>query len=454
MNRHSRSRALPLALAAAALAAAVLTACSGQRLTDLLPLPATPTAVETPVLMCTPPACAPGEVYSCPGDCPGGCGTVCVAPTVTPVTGEIAPAPADWDSLEGWLAALWRGSAEPAAVRAALQASGWQRDFNDWLAADFDGDLRDEWAVILYDESLPGAPFGSPGNLWIVNGDGVVYRQYPIPSQDIYEFLAPTIVGVADMTGDRLPELVTDATVCGAHTCYGNYRIIGFAEGGYRNLVSREPVGEGDAGDTISLSYPEPRLEDYNQDGRAELLVHGGTIGSAGAGVVRPRTEIWAWDGAAVTLADTQLDPTEYRHHVLYEANDRMAAGDLDGALLLYEAAINDPALRNDAFFMPTPEETYAAISQFAAFRLILIDLLRGDAGRAESRLAWLAATYPGTAAADGAAALIGGWTGPEGQAALCESIEATLAARENPTGALADLGYGNPGLTAAEFCP
>lgn len=44
-----------------------------------------PAPGETPLLMCTPPACAPGEVYACPsGDCPGGCGTVCDAPTAAP----------------------------------------------------------------------------------------------------------------------------------------------------------------------------------------------------------------------------------------------------------------------------------------------------------------------------------------------------------------------------------
>jgi|GEM_PF-131097 len=37
----------------------------------------------TPMPLCTPPACAAGEVYYCSGDCPGGCGTTCA--TVTPL---------------------------------------------------------------------------------------------------------------------------------------------------------------------------------------------------------------------------------------------------------------------------------------------------------------------------------------------------------------------------------
>jgi hypothetical protein len=38
--------------------------------------------VPTPFsAVCTPPACAPDEMYHCPGDCPGGCGTTCATAT-------------------------------------------------------------------------------------------------------------------------------------------------------------------------------------------------------------------------------------------------------------------------------------------------------------------------------------------------------------------------------------
>jgi len=450
---------LPLALAA----------CAGFDPTQLLPTVETaapsapasqapvtataglPPAAETPLLMCTPPACAPGETYVCPGgDCPGGCGTVCAAPT--PITGPLAPAPTDWESLEGWLTALWRSHVDPAAVRAALQQSGMQRSYDDWRAADFDGDLQDDWVLVLYDQSLPATPFAAPGDLWIVNGNGVVFRYYAAPSSDIYNFIAPAIIAVADLTGDGRPELVADAHTCGASTCFGNYRVIGQTAAGLGDLVHHTPLSEVDPGNTISISFPDARVQDTDGDGVPEFVVHGGALGSAGAGVVRARTEVWRWDGAAVSLAETRLDPTPYRHHILYEANDRMVAGDLDGALALYEAAINDPALINEPFAY-TPEQVYGDISRFAAFRLVLIDLLQGNAGRAADRLAWLQANYPDTPATQAAAQLIGGWTGPDGMAALCQQIEAGLPA-ESAAGALADMGYGNPALTADDFCP
>ena len=426
-------------------------------ITFVTPGPTLP-GVEAPALMCTPPACVPGQEYACPsGDCPGGCGTICQAPTVvsgaTAVTGPLAAAPTEWESLEGWLATLWRSNVNPAAVRAALQQSGMQRDMADWAAADLDGDLQDEWVLVLYDQSLPGVPFGAPGDLWVVNGDGVSFRYYTAPSSDIYEFLAPTIIAISDLTGDGRPELVTAVVSCGAHTCTSNYRIIGHADGQFNDLVLGEPSPEeGLAGNSIVMPTADARLEDVDGDGRPELLVHGGAIGSAGAGIVRPRTEVWGWDGTAVTRRATILDPTAYRHHVLYEANDRMATGDLAGALALYEAAINDGALHDDGFSYP-PEQVRADVSAFAAFRLILIDLLQGETERAGNRQAWLQATYPDSAAAGAAATLIAGWAGPESAAALCESIAANLATLSNPTGALADMGYGNPSLAAGDFC-
>lgn len=412
-----------------------------------------PPIAETPALMCTPPACAADEFYACPsGDCPGGCGTVCVTPT--PITGPLGAAPTDWENLESWLTMLWRSNVNPAAVRAALQQSGVQRSLGDWAAADFDGDLQDEWVVVLYDQSLPGVPFGSPGDLWIANGNGPIFRYYNAPSSDIFEFLAPTIVKVTDLTGDGLPELITDAAVCGANTCFDNYRVIGLKDGVLTDLVLPLPAADGTPpSQAISMSYADTRIEDIDADGLPEIVVHGGTSGSAGAGVVRPRTEVWGWDGSAVSLTETILDPTAYRHHVLYEANSRMAAGDLTGAVALYETAINDNALRDDGYSYP-PEQVRADISAFAAFRLILIDRLIGDSERAATRLAWLLATYPDSAVAGAADTLIREWGTAANAAELCARVESGMAALENPTGALADMGFGNPALGAADLCP
>jgi hypothetical protein len=376
--------------------------------------------------------------------------------TATPTAAPSEPvaAPTTWPELETWLAAAWLNNLNPAAVRYALQQAGWQDSYDDWLAADFDGDLRDEWALLLYPPGVTSeSVFGRPGNLWIVNGGGLIYRHYESVNTESGEDIAPDFVGLADLTGNNLPELVIDEHVCGAHTCYGNYQILSSANGSIENIVRRQPENDVEEANVISVSYPDTYFADHQQDGHQDFIVNGGAIGSVGAGIVRTYTEVWSWDGTDVVLTEVIPDYTQYRHHILYEANERMAAGELDQALLLYEQAINDSNLLTPEF-SHTQTETYQAISQLAAFRLILLDLLANDPNRAQSRVTWLQSNYPGTASAQAAAALVQNWTGPEGMAALCATIEAEIQALPNPTGALADLGYGNPTLTAADLCP
>ena len=56
---------------------------------------------ETPVVMCTPPLCQPGEALECPSECPGGCGSICASPLpqlgLTP--GALSDCGADLDLL-------------------------------------------------------------------------------------------------------------------------------------------------------------------------------------------------------------------------------------------------------------------------------------------------------------------------------------------------------------------
>ncbi|MDF1515761.1 MAG: hypothetical protein P1S60_18285, partial [Anaerolineae bacterium] len=53
-------------------------------------VPPTVTPIDTPLLMCTAPACAADEVYYCEDECLGGCGTTCA--TITPTATTTADA--------------------------------------------------------------------------------------------------------------------------------------------------------------------------------------------------------------------------------------------------------------------------------------------------------------------------------------------------------------------------
>jgi hypothetical protein len=103
------------------------------------PLPAQPGqagTTPTPGPVCTPPPCAAGEIYYCPGSCPGGCGTECATPTpVSPAT-ESSPEPTEEagsfsglveelvDDVAEAVAGSEREPPSPGRAAAAVGASG------------------------------------------------------------------------------------------------------------------------------------------------------------------------------------------------------------------------------------------------------------------------------------------------------------------------------------------
>ncbi|MBE2200132.1 MAG: tetratricopeptide repeat protein [Anaerolinea sp.] len=402
-----------------------------------------PTAMFAPV--CTPPACAMNEVYFCPGECSGGCGTTCV--TVTPAsTNNFAAAPDEWDALRVWLRDAWVNNMPINNVRAALLAAGWLRQDEDWQTADFDGDQLADWTLLLYAPTMTDRK--RPANLWVVNGNGVIYQFF----RDIAdsEWIYLDLVAVTDLTGDGRPELVINGESCGAHTCVTGIQILSFQNGRLQNVVQAPPDWTGEA--VIAVTYADIRLEDATADGLLDVFVHGGSIGSVGSGIERTYTEVWTWNGTAFALAETILDPAEYRHHLLYEANDDYLAGDLNRAAQLYAQAIHDESLITPEFSY-SPAENEQAIVQFAAFRLILIALQQGDSDGAAVYLALLQQDFPDAPLSQAATTLAQDWSGVKGLAALCQRITDQLAMADHPTGGLVDMGYGNPSLTAVDVC-
>lgn len=378
----------------------------------------------------------------------------------SPTSDQLGPIPADWVGLEIWLTQAWEIGVEPHTVQARLQAAGWQFQAEDMHVIDLNADSRAEWVLTLYPPAQ--GPVAGPmavGNLWVISAGGVLYRTYPESvTPEMWENVAPVIVGFADMNGDTQPETVISQTICGAHTCHGLYQILHYANGTLQNVVAGHNAADGSEVDIIDVSYPDTYFADHNGDGWDDFLVHGGNIGSVGAGLVRLYTEVWAWDGTAVSLAATMLDPTQYRHHILYEANDLFAFDNpqtLEQALALYEQAINDETLITPPPLLEgTEADVRGAIDQFAAFRLILIDLLQGQANRANDRLTWLESNYADTPITQAAATLLRHSPGDQHPSSLCAAVTAALQAAEAPTGHLIDLGYGNPSLTAMDVCP
>lgn len=370
-------------------------------------------------------------------------------PGPTPPAPEDLEAPLTFAALEPWLATAWKEGTDPAKVQAALQAAGWQPSaVQHWRTADLTGDGREEWLVSLIDpNSEPGQVAGPTGQYWIVNGSGVVFR-YDAAASGFYT--APITRFVADLTGDGRPDAVLEMTGCGASTCFNNYLVVSAHGGGVRNVVQPVP-GAGPTEDGIGMSnVTNVHLGETHPE---TLIVTGGTYGSVGAGITRERTETWGWDGSAIVLQDTLWAPSNYVHHVLYDGNMAFDAGDEQTAVTAYTRVIKDDTLE-DVMSNTTGESARDAARQFAAFRMALIGLRGLDEVQAYNWQDWLRSHNPDSAITRAADTLLREWSDTQDLDAACTAVTAQLAGETDPTGPLADLGYGNPSLTGKDVCP
>jgi|GEM_PF-1366485 len=378
------------------------------------------------------------------------------------------------EALITWLETQWQQGANPNQVRTALQSANWLANTEDFRLLDVNGDGEEEWLVSVNLDPNP-MHWGNSGDFWII-GDSLLYRFFepedyyregteanPIPLSQDFVLTAPQVIAVQDYTGDRSPELLLQRQICGAHTCTQSYTVLSYRNGTMRSLLSQTPSLDTD-GQSVVMPYSEVKTaEDETGDERPDLILYGGTYGSAGAGVQRPRTEIWSWDGRAMTLEDIRWDPAEYRVHVLYEANYRMAQGDRDRAADLYEQVIEDDSLDDDLWWNPAGS-VYDSSRQFAAFRLMLLEMMEGDRDDAEDWQRWLRRRYPNAPITEAARQMSELWSNQASLTTACTAAHNYLVDLEQdqngrnpantPTGPLRDMGYGNPSLTGADVCP
>ena len=221
--------------------------------------------------------------------------TATVAPTETatapPTPAPLAPKPADVSAYASAIAAFLNETSNSVVscgpVESLLISWGmrWDDASPPCIQGNTDGDEADELVVRDCVQDAQAACYvtvlDSGGGIL-----GISFRSTPIPFDPWLNMGNwPRLFAAEDINEDGNGELVCLSELCGAHTCFVTVHVL-----------SGRPSGYLDIAPGIEMAYPTIGLEDENGDGLREFVLHGGIIGSVGAGPQRARTEIYSWD--------------------------------------------------------------------------------------------------------------------------------------------------------------
>jgi tetratricopeptide (TPR) repeat protein len=404
----------------------------------------------------------------------GGDGAPAAAPAASPTAGvrvTVPPRPAEFEDYAEVIAAYLTQAGDAAIGEPCLAElfAAWQMPSGDegqlapsepprgarCLVGNTDGDPEAEVAVSLsfWLAETPAFDLSMLTKVAILDRVDGVYRvvyetqlaEKPEPS------LAPAVlVAAEDLTADGAGELVYTTTFCGAHTCFLTVNVLSGDATGYRALTPSDPPGQS----AVRVASADLRVEDTDGNATKELVLYGGLIGSAGAGVQRAATFTYAWNGETFSLASTVYEPSDLRYFKVRDADDAFARGDYEEAAALYDEAATSDELQEVEFFGSREE-----LRAYALFRRGLSGLQLGDANAASRAIEQAIASYP--ISLYGQAAVLFRNAGNLSQAGssgdLSEGCRAvTDFARENAERLqeIWDYGYANPQPAPEDVCP
>lgn len=399
----------------------------------------TPTATATPLPTDTPPP------------------TYTALPTYTPLpsatpTPRIPPRPINFldypdtvrrvaDTLDGDPQELWGALAQWGAIR------------------------DDQGAVRQVDITLDGTPdlvvwYVNPtADLPLTQGDILILTPSDSNWRIVFDAnfgasastvgLGVRLLAAEDVNNDRQAELAWTWADCGAHTCFTTVEIGSWTGSGFSDLT---------AGDIVLPTLQDAEFVDQDGDGTQELLLTGGIISSVGAGPQRVRTEIYRWNGTGWALADTLYAATDWMPLVVWEANDRLAAGNLAEAINLYTQVITNGGFRpwhgDHGGTAMTAEEERALLAGFSRWSLVLANAILGEDDTAETWLNRLRETQPESPYRQVAERFWQTWQTTKDLTQACEAARSYAASnRAAVVEPLNSFGYANPQFEASDIC-
>jgi hypothetical protein len=423
--RRARPPAFALA-SLAALALALLAACGDGGDVQIVALTRTPTPEAGP----TGPTPIPPPTS--------------ITATATPLPSEVLPPRPENPVAGGLLVAsyLAGGGANIADCLPEIETS-WQlapTEGERCLFADLDGDGVSELAYAL---TLAPAGETGPGDVWFFQGADESFRLYSsarVLANAVLEDVA--IAATADLTGDRFPELVISARICGAEVCTSRFLIASSHRGSLEDL----------APDDLTIANLESvRLEDVSDDGLPDVILQGGTLPTTGAGPPRGSKHVLNWGGLKFFVRE-QADEPRYLFHAIVDADEAFAATDYEQAGALYQAAVASTALV-DWRVESGQGSGRGELVPYALFRAGLAALRTGDDGGALALFGQAADGYGAALHGQAAAIFREAIQARVPPGLACTSVEDFLRPQSARYAEIWDYGFANPQHRISDLC-
>ena len=314
-------------------------------------------------------------------------------------------------------------------------------------SADLDGDGVAEWLMSL---PLPGesyAPMWLRTYLVIFETDQDLF----IPRSairgarpDAATAHQPSLRMIDDVTGDGQTEVLIEDTWCGAHTCFTGLTV-GRWDGARWHDLADEPIYQASAVLTI---------EDRHGDGALEFIMHGGIIGSVGAGLQRPYTWVFAWEDGAYRLVEDIPDPSDHPYYLMLDANAALVEQDWDRALELASQVVSDPDF--DELMAPIEEVDKRRIVSYAAVQAMLVHAQRDDVAAMEAVLdqALSHGFVEPNIYTEAAERLLDVYRETADPVQACSAMQDVVAERPDEAVFFQRYGYNTERITVDQICP
>ena len=401
------------------------------------------TATATPSPTATPTRTPTATPWPTPSRTPSVTASASSAtPTATtaPRTSQAAPAfpcPSDYTAYANDIGAyLARADASAAGLRSWLEACGVvQSNLGGVTEAPIQSASSKDLVVVIHDSAS--------GQL---TPTGTILVYHHTPGGYILAGRADgtgkvELLRVGDVNADGKTDVVWTDTTCGAHTCFSTLFVDEWDGTAYRDWIEGEPT----------MAYPDYSFKPGVAGGSGDaILVHGGIIGSVGAGPQRAWTETYiSENGAPYHLSGQQYDASPCLYHHILDANQAFNDWEKDGfeqAIEDYRSALDDTSLGTCG----TIPDELSVLRDFARFRLLVASIAGGHQASASG----LADQISLPALQTAARAFLESYQDSGSIVQACRDTTTYAQAHPESWNYLSDWGYANPGFTAEDLCP